>query len=93
MVTKEKLHVPTKPLLIDISLQPQQLLTFIEHVEKGEKRCFYLKPNTPFLDEPRKQNQYRHEFIRQIGQAPQPEPLTFLADDLQKVSSSVLDEF
>ena len=65
---------------------------YVELVEKGEKRCFYLKPNTPFLEEPRKQNQYRNEFIRQIGQAPHPEPLTFLADDLQKVSSSVLHD-
>lgn len=25
-------------------------------VDKGEKRIFYLKPNSPFLDEPRNQN-------------------------------------
>ena len=45
-----------------------------------------MKPNSPFLDEPRAQNQFRNEFIRQIGQAPQAEPLNLLADDLHKVS-------
>ena len=45
-----------------------------------------MKPKSPFLQEPRVQNQYRNEFVRQIGQAPTPEPLTLLADDLHKVS-------
>ena len=55
-------------------------------IERGERRVFYMKPKSPFLQEPRVQNQYRNEFVRQIGQAPCPEPLTFLADDLHKVS-------
>lgn len=59
---------------------------FYRKIEKGERRVFYMKPKSPFLQEPRVQNQYRNEFVRQIGQAPTPEPLTFLADDLHKVS-------
>jgi hypothetical protein len=27
-----------------------------DQVDKGEKRIFYIKPNSPFLDEPRNQN-------------------------------------
>jgi hypothetical protein len=46
-----------------------------------------MKPQSPFLEEPRAQNQYRNEFVRAVGQAPPPEPLTFLADDLHKVSN------
>lgn len=55
-----------------------------DEVEKGETRVFYMKPKSPFLEEPRAQNQYRNEFVRAVGQAPPPEPLTFFADDLHK---------
>ena len=27
-----------------------------DQVDKGEKRIFYIKPNSPFLEEPRVQN-------------------------------------
>ena len=38
-----------------------------------------------FLEEPRVQNQYRNEFIRQISTPPAPEPLSLMADDFQRV--------
>jgi hypothetical protein len=40
------------------------------HIDKGEKRVFYLKARTPFLEEPRAQNKFRNEFISKISQIP-----------------------
>jgi hypothetical protein len=33
------------------------------HIDKGEKRVFYLKARTPFLEDPRTQNKFRNDFI------------------------------
>jgi hypothetical protein len=60
------------------------MLSREEVADKGDRRVFYIKPDTPFLEEPRAQNQYRNDFVRQIDQAPTVEPLTYLADDLHK---------
>ena len=46
---------------------------------------FYIKPDSVFTQEPRIQNQFRNEFIRQASAAPIPEPFTLMADDLQKL--------
>jgi hypothetical protein len=43
-----------------------------------------MQPNSPFLQEPRIQNQFRNQFIKQVGEVPQAEPVTLLADDLHK---------
>ena len=53
-------------------------------LDNDDHRVFYMKPKSPFLEEPRKQNTYRNEFVSKIGQAPAPEPLTYLADDLHR---------
>ena len=37
-----------------------------------------------FLEEPRLQNKYRNEFMGQISTPPAPEPMSLIADDLQK---------
>lgn len=34
-----------------------------QSISKGERRVFYLEPQSPFLMEPRVQNQKRHEFV------------------------------
>jgi hypothetical protein len=58
-------------------------------VDKGDKRVFYLKPtNNIFLEEPRKQNQFRNNFVRMISAPPSPEPLTLMADDMYKVTAT-----
>ena len=59
-------------------------LFFITAIDNDDHRVFYMKPKSPFLEEPRKQNTYRNEFVSKIGQAPAPEPLTYLADDLHR---------
>jgi hypothetical protein len=38
-----------------------------------------------FLEEPRKQNLFRNNFVKTVSTPPAPEPLTLLADDLYKV--------
>ena len=43
-----------------------------------------MRPETIFLEEPRNQNQFRNDFIRQISTPPMPEPFTLMADDFQK---------
>lgn len=42
-----------------------------------------------FLEEPRLQNQFRNEFIRQISAPPQPEPFTLMMDEVHK---SIVEE-
>ena len=56
----------------------------LQHVGKGDRRVFYLKPASPFLKEPTEQNRFRHEFVARVGQPPLPEQLTLMADDIQK---------
>lgn len=51
---------------------------------KGDNRVFYIRPETIFLEDPRHQNAFRNDFIRQISTPPAPEPFTLLADDFQK---------
>lgn len=36
------------------------------------------------MEEPRYQNQFRNEFLRQISNAPQPEPFTLMMDDIHR---------
>jgi hypothetical protein len=55
----------------------------------GDKRAFYLTPSSPFLQNPRDQNQFRNNFVREITEAPHPEPVTLFADDLHKVSKQI----
>ena len=43
-----------------------------------------MRPETVFLEEPRIQNQFRNDFIKQISTPPAPEPFTLMADDVQK---------
>jgi hypothetical protein len=43
-----------------------------------------MRPNSLFLEEPRLQNQFRAEFVRQLSSVPQPEPFTLMMDDLHK---------
>ena len=45
---------------------------------------FYVKPDNIFMAEPRIQNQFRSEFIKQVSTPPMPEPFTLMADDMQK---------
>jgi len=66
------------------NLQDLSLISVSILSAKEDRRVFYLKPSSPFLKEPRVQNQFRNEFVRSVGQAPHPEPLTFMADDLHK---------
>lgn len=53
-------------------------------LEKEDHRVFYLRPNTIFLKEPREQNHFRTEVIRQVSSVPGPEPFTLLADEFHK---------
>ena len=43
-----------------------------------------MRPDTVFLEEPREQNQFRNDFIKQISTPPQPEPFTLYADDMHR---------
>lgn len=45
---------------------------------------FYMRPSSMFMEEPRLQNQFRSDFIRQISQCPQPEPFTLMMDELHR---------
>ena len=51
---------------------------------KGDNRVFYMRPDTIFLEDPRLQNAFRNDFLKQISTPPQPEPFTILADSIQK---------
>ena len=51
---------------------------------KEDNRVFYMRPETIFLEEPRIQNQFRNDFIRQISTPPAPEPFTLMADQFHK---------
>lgn len=53
-----------------------------QYISKGERRVFYLEPQSPFLMEPRVQNQLRHEFVDEVSQLPTSQPLTLMADEL-----------
>ncbi len=53
--------------------------------DKGDKRVFYLRPkDNIFLEEPRKQNLFRNQFVRTVSTPPAPEPFTLYADDLYR---------
>lgn len=43
------------------------VLSFLIAADNDDHRVFYMKPKSPFLDEPRKQNTYRNEFVSKIG--------------------------
>lgn len=61
--------------------------------DNDDFRVFYMKPNSPFLEEPRKQNTFRNEFVGKIGTAPAPEPLTYIADDLHRsYNTQIMDK-
>lgn len=45
---------------------------------------FYIRPETIFLEDPRVQNAFRNDFMKQISTPPQPEPFTLMADDVHK---------
>ena len=51
---------------------------------KGDNRVFYLRPDTIFLEDPRIQNAFRNDFLKQISTPPRPEPFTLLADDFHR---------
>lgn len=55
-----------------------------QSISKGERRVFYLEPQSQFLMEPRVQNQKRHEFVNQVSQLPLCQPLTLMADEMQR---------
>ncbi|CDW82479.1 UNKNOWN [Stylonychia lemnae] len=55
-----------------------------QQIDKGDKRVFYLKPQSVFLEEPRKQNQFRNDFVKMVQNPPAPEPFTLFADDLHR---------
>ena len=59
-------------------------LTTILFIGKEDSRVFYMRPETVFLEEPRIQNQFRTDFIKQLSTPPQPEPFSIIADDVQK---------
>jgi hypothetical protein len=50
----------------------------------GDNRVFYIRPDTIFTQEPRIQNAYRNEFVRQVSAPPAAEPFTLMADDFHK---------
>jgi hypothetical protein len=56
--------------------------------QSNDYRCFYMQPDSVFLQEPRVQNQFRNGFVRAVGQPPSSEPLTLFADDLHKAYNS-----
>ena len=64
------------------------LLTFVtfclNFVVKGDNRVFYIRPETVFLEDPRRQNAFRIDFLKQISAPPAPEPFTIMADQFQK---------
>ena len=43
-----------------------------------------MRPETIFLEDPRIQNAFRNDFLKQISTPPQPEPFTMMADDVHK---------
>ena len=45
---------------------------------------FYIRPETIFLEDPRVQNAFRNDFMKQISTPPQPEPFTIMADEIHK---------
>ena len=45
---------------------------------------FYVRPETVFLEDPRRQNAFRIDFLKQISAPPAPEPFTIMADQFQK---------
>ena len=49
-------------------------------IVKGDNRVFYIRPETIFLEDPRVQNAFRNDFMKQIANPPQPEPFTIMAD-------------
>ena len=51
---------------------------------KGDNRVFYIRPETIFLEDPRIQNAFRNDFMKQISTPPAPEPFTIMADDVHK---------
>ena len=53
-------------------------------IVKGDNRVFYMRPETIFLEDPRLQNAFRNDFLKQISTPPQPEPFTMMADDIHK---------
>ncbi len=50
------------------------------NIVKGDNRVFYIRPDTIFLEDPRNQNSFRNDFMKQISTPPQPEPFTIMAD-------------
>ena len=40
----------------------------MENISKNDKRVFYFKPNSIYLDDPEKQKTFRANFVKQIGQ-------------------------
>lgn len=45
---------------------------------------FYIRPETIFLEDPRIQNAFRNDFMKQISTPPMPEPFTIMADDIHR---------
>ena len=57
---------------------------FTFYTVKGDNRVFYIRPETIFLEDPRVQNAFRNDFMKQISTPPQPEPFTIMADEMHK---------
>lgn len=44
-----------------------------------------MAPESPFLDEPEKFKNYRHDLVKRVSTVPQSEPVMLMAHELQKV--------
>jgi hypothetical protein len=53
-------------------------------LDKGENRVFYFKPDTFLLDDPEKQRSHREKLVKKITSLPNPEPITYMGDDLHR---------
>ena len=73
----------TLPLSLP-AFMPSQLMLVCNCTVKGDNRVFYMRPETIFLEDPRIQNAFRNDFLKQISTPPQPEPFTMMADDVHK---------
>jgi hypothetical protein len=64
----------------------------MENITKNDRRVFYFKPNSVFLDDPERQKQFRQKVIDKIGEVKPPTSSKGIADQLDdEMRESMID--